>query len=550
MTYGWAILLVAVVLAALFELGIFNHGFGASTCIPIPGFVCENPVYTANAISFTFGQNTGRDTYGDWVFIASQGEALNSGGIPVNFTTLNALPVGIGANLGLVPGQTVSVDFTNFAAGGIPPGTPVGTDFAGYVWLGYCTSAPCTAPTNYEKVATMTLVSVGGTVLRGSTPTGSISNPFNFGGGWQGAGDYYDVPGNPPGQPVYVATQSQYEAYATTTTISCPRCATTTSTSITTTASTTSSTTTTTTTSTTSSTSTTSTINICYNLQSGTCSGTIIYTAGTQLSGNVNATFNITVNNGVTLNVYEWYASAGNAINNEGTITSTYGGGNGGAGGPGVSSSGYCAGESGGAGGNGASGAAFTALLFPSITLRGGQGGAGGGGGGVPSNGCTGNGVPHPGGNGGAGGAGGGIVQLYAYNLNNTGTISVTGFSGLNGGNGGGGCTPQCGGDGGGGGGAGGGGGTILIGYNVITNRGTITVSGGNGGNGGSGGCGFGYCGGSGGSSGGGGGGGSGGGGGGNAGTSAGGGGIGGGSGGSGTNGMSAPSGAIYLEPR
>ncbi len=484
MTYGWAILLVAVVLAALFELGIFNHGFGASTCIPIPGFVCENPVYTANAISFTFGQNTGRDTYGDWVFIASQGEALNSGGIPVNFTTLNALPVGIGANRGLVPGQTVSVDFTNFAAGGIPPGTPVGTDFAGYVWLGYCTSAPCTAPTNYEKVATMTLVSVGGTVLRGSTPTGSISNPFNFGGGWQGAGDYYDVPGNPPGQPVYVATQSQYEAYATTTTISCPRCATTTSTSITTTTSTTTtasttSTSTTTTTTTSTSTTTTSTMTQCFNLASGTCNGDLFYTQSMSLTGPVEAANSIFVQTSITLTTNGAYMVANTLFDNSGTITagsspnggidcctsppnypSSYGGsGGGGTGLGGASSGGSTLASGGGAGSGGCcggSGSNGNTPSEPSLTdsqvanmvangiqnyLRGAGGGYGYS--------CCG---------GGSGGYGSYGIYIQAGEIVNNGAIDAPGISAtvVPGGGGNGGSSEA---------GGGGGGGAILLAY-------------------------------------------------------------------------------------
>ncbi len=186
MTYGWAILIIAVVLAALFELGIFNHGFGASTCIPIPGFTCRNPVYSANTITFDLGQNTGHDYYGNWVFVASQGEPLSANGIPINFTLgtppLYAAQIGSGPDHVLIPGQITNVTFSYFPQGEIPPGTPAGTDFAGYVWLGYCTSAPCAAPTNYEKVATMTLVSVGGAAFQGGAPTGS------GGGGGVGTG--------------------------------------------------------------------------------------------------------------------------------------------------------------------------------------------------------------------------------------------------------------------------------------------------------------------------------------------------------------------------
>ena len=169
MTYGWAILIIAVVLAALFELGVFNgSNLAPQACIAESGFVCKNPVYTSSGMTFTFGQTTGRDYYGDWVFVAAQGEALNQNGIPVNFTgnvvdNYNAVQIGSGPYSVLIPGQTVPVDFpsTDFQPGSVPSNSPIGTPFAGYVWLGYCLS-PCTSPTAYSKVATLTIKSTAG----------------------------------------------------------------------------------------------------------------------------------------------------------------------------------------------------------------------------------------------------------------------------------------------------------------------------------------------------------------------------------------------------
>ncbi len=196
MTYGWAILIIAVVLAALFELGVFNgSNLAPQACIAQAGFVCKNPVYTANGIGITFGQTAGRDYYGDWIFVASQGEALNQNGIPINFTCTatgcaNAVPVGV-----LVPGQIVGVDFnaSKFAYGQIPANAPIGTPFAGYVWLGYCFS-PCSAPTAYSKVATITAKEAG---------TSSASFGGYFGGG---SGSATSQPSGPKtGNVIFVA---------------------------------------------------------------------------------------------------------------------------------------------------------------------------------------------------------------------------------------------------------------------------------------------------------------------------------------------------------
>ncbi len=172
MTYGWAILIIAVVLAALFELGVFNgSNLAPQACITQAGFTCTNFVYTANGIAFTIGQTTGQDYYGDWVFVASQGEALNASGIPVNFTCTptgcaNAVTVGLPGPNGvrvLVPGQTVTAVFPSnaFPAGAVPSNPPIGTPFAGYIWLGYCLN-PCQSPTSFAKVGTVVAKAIGG----------------------------------------------------------------------------------------------------------------------------------------------------------------------------------------------------------------------------------------------------------------------------------------------------------------------------------------------------------------------------------------------------
>ncbi len=60
MTYGWAILIIAVVLASLFALGVFNSGASLSTsCIPLAGFTCYGPVLHQGNLTITVGQATG-----------------------------------------------------------------------------------------------------------------------------------------------------------------------------------------------------------------------------------------------------------------------------------------------------------------------------------------------------------------------------------------------------------------------------------------------------------------------------------------------------------
>ncbi len=51
MSYGWAILIVAIILAALFGLGIFNgSSLTPSACVGQAGFFCENPLLAPNGV--------------------------------------------------------------------------------------------------------------------------------------------------------------------------------------------------------------------------------------------------------------------------------------------------------------------------------------------------------------------------------------------------------------------------------------------------------------------------------------------------------------------
>ncbi len=64
MTYGWSILLLAIVVAGLFELGVFTGGSGGllpMACIAQSGFICSNPqMNTTGNLSITFGELYGQ----------------------------------------------------------------------------------------------------------------------------------------------------------------------------------------------------------------------------------------------------------------------------------------------------------------------------------------------------------------------------------------------------------------------------------------------------------------------------------------------------------
>ncbi|MDE1804551.1 MAG: Ig-like domain-containing protein [Candidatus Micrarchaeota archaeon] len=206
------------------------------------------------------------------------------------------------------------------------------------------------------------------------------------------------------------------------------------------------STSTSTTTSTSTSSTTTTVYPVTYNPTSGTYRGDVIYTVSTQLAGAVIATNMISVNSGITLDVCGNYIEANVMLYNLGTITTS------------------------------CSSLARTSTYFGVSLSMGANGLAGNSGSGT---------LP---GAGGAGGLGGGIVEIYAANIVNSGSINANGHPGSSGSGASaidGQTTPS---GGGGGGGAGGHGGTLFLAYTTLSGSGTTQSLGGVGGSGGAGG--------------------------------------------------------------
>ena len=179
MTYGWAILIIAVVLAALFALGVFS---GASllgtSCVASSGYTCTNPVMnTAGILTIDFGQSTGVTLY-DLNFACAA--TSNSAGLPFfakgssaltanTATASNGLPdayslIATTATSGQTfTGVSTECYSTTGAAvgnGGPAPATapaPLGTAFSGSLYLAYNATASSGKPNQYSKFATITI---------------------------------------------------------------------------------------------------------------------------------------------------------------------------------------------------------------------------------------------------------------------------------------------------------------------------------------------------------------------------------------------------------
>lgn len=197
MTYGWAILIIAVVLAALFSLGVFSGGnLLGNSCVASPGYECTTATLapgtgtvgltSVDYLSLNLGQNTGSSinnvelacsatvTSNGYPSVSSSNVAsLGGAGYNVMMTGTgmgfaNVLSTGAVTNavsgLNMQSGQTASITMLPcFGSTGYlltTGSSPIGTSFSGYLFINYTTSSASPGASNPYftlKVATITL---------------------------------------------------------------------------------------------------------------------------------------------------------------------------------------------------------------------------------------------------------------------------------------------------------------------------------------------------------------------------------------------------------
>jgi len=158
MTYGWAILIIAVVLGALFSLGVFSgNALLGNACVAQSGFLCQNPVYshTSGNIIVTLGQNTGTNWAGANFVFAPQGTPTVAG-IPGTSVSFNSFPANmIYSTNAITSGQTLGIWLPVNGISGIP--VPVGTTATGTIWAVYYTSTGPGAVAQYTQIAAINI---------------------------------------------------------------------------------------------------------------------------------------------------------------------------------------------------------------------------------------------------------------------------------------------------------------------------------------------------------------------------------------------------------
>jgi hypothetical protein len=163
MTYGWAILIISVVMAALFSLPILNGGAFGTSCLPTAGFYCSGITFphastVTNAIVLvTIGQSTGTNWQGAVFGYAPAGISTSSG-IP-------SIPAGaVTGSYTLSSGGTLALPLNVVTTSGVlVTNVLVGTTTTGAVWACYSTTTAVATGAfsgltgcNYVQIATVT----------------------------------------------------------------------------------------------------------------------------------------------------------------------------------------------------------------------------------------------------------------------------------------------------------------------------------------------------------------------------------------------------------
>ncbi len=163
MTYGWAILVIAVVIGVLYAMGIFNgSGLLGSFCTAQTGYFCANPILSTNSptLNVTIGQDT-RLEWPAWKIFAVRGTAFNANS--PNITGSGAFYNG--------EKQIVAIPLNSILGNYIPIGTP----FSGSLWAEYCNTPNCNTPDQVSEIGIFSTKAAKLGYVTTSVSTSSIS---------------------------------------------------------------------------------------------------------------------------------------------------------------------------------------------------------------------------------------------------------------------------------------------------------------------------------------------------------------------------------------
>lgn len=170
--YGIALLVIAIALAVVVQLGLFNLRLAPTTCNPAPGFQCTAATMnTLGVLTITFSQATGgtltinaagcssnanatRDfpAYGNVNLLTyTKGPQYYPGIIPFN-TPFNSPPANSISLSSSASGIITVYCYTKFGKAT----SQLGNSFTGFLWLNYTISSLPSTLNNVQEVASFT----------------------------------------------------------------------------------------------------------------------------------------------------------------------------------------------------------------------------------------------------------------------------------------------------------------------------------------------------------------------------------------------------------
>jgi hypothetical protein len=136
MTYGWAILIIAVVLGSLAYLGVFSPSIG-NTCTQQSGYLCTGLVYAhAGTMTVTIAEMSGSS----WPYYSVGFQSGPQGTLPTVSSDFGPLQ-----STALMSGVQTTQTF-NIGTNAVATGVTVGTPLQGVLWV--CWSAATFTVTN------------------------------------------------------------------------------------------------------------------------------------------------------------------------------------------------------------------------------------------------------------------------------------------------------------------------------------------------------------------------------------------------------------------
>jgi hypothetical protein len=152
MTYGWALLIISIVIVALVSIGVFNGNPLGTTCIATPGYTCQVVQYyaigsaTPGNMLVIIGQDSGTSwTSTSVYFVNTSAEST------VQSSGLSSATTGTGANTitSLSSGVTTTVLLP------VNGGNKAGSAIQGYIWAAYTPSGSSGSTVN-AQIASVT----------------------------------------------------------------------------------------------------------------------------------------------------------------------------------------------------------------------------------------------------------------------------------------------------------------------------------------------------------------------------------------------------------